>query len=150
MFIRLTRYSDNGKNTLGLLFIDDEFVCYTLEDAHRDIKIHGETRIPKGIYKITLRKEGGMHSKYLKRYDEMHKGMIWLKDVPDFEYVYIHIGNTEKDTSGCILVGESVSSNVEVKGMIMNSTHAYKVLYPLILNALLSGEDVSISIQDEV
>ena len=52
MNLKLVRYSDNKESTLGILFLDDEFLCYTLEDTHRKEKIAGQTRIPEGKYKI--------------------------------------------------------------------------------------------------
>ena len=54
MEIITQRYSDGGKSTLGLLFIDDIFNGYTLEDQRRDVKVMHETRIPAGRYEIWL------------------------------------------------------------------------------------------------
>jgi len=105
MRLKLQRYSDNGESTLGLFYIDNQFKCYTLEDGFRKEKVPGETRIPSGVYEVTLRTEGGMHERYLKKFPGFHKGMIWLRNVSNFEYVLIHIGNSSDDTNGCILVG---------------------------------------------
>jgi hypothetical protein len=136
MKLLLLRYSDNNESTQGLLFIDGIFQCYTLEDEYRAKKKWGETRIPKGNYRILLRKSGLTHNKYKKRFPEMHKGTLHLQDVPGFEYILIHIGNKDEDTAGCILVGDTVNNNQSGKGFLKNSTDAYKKIYPLIANAI--------------
>ena len=73
--------------------------------------------------------------------------MIHLIDVPNFQYIYIHIGNVDEDSSGCILVGEYVLSNKD-KLKLVNSTIAYKSLYKIIIDAM-SKEDVYINIIDK-
>jgi hypothetical protein len=67
--------------------------------------------------------------------------MIWLRDVPNYEYVYIHIGNTPVDTSGCILVG-----NTRGKDWIGHSREAYLTIYPVIASAIEAGDDVQIEV----
>jgi hypothetical protein len=84
---------------------------------HRDVKVKGETRIPAGRYQVTLRTEGGFHSKYSEKYGEMHKGMLWVRDVPGFEYILIHTGNTDEHTAGCLLVGNTS----DLKGFVGSS-----------------------------
>lgn len=142
MFIQVVREIDNGKSTIGKMFINGTFECYTLEDTFNEPKVWGQTRIPEGTYDIILRNEGGMTSKYAKRYSN-HKGMLWLQDVPNFEWVYIHTGNTEDHTDGCILVGKTCNSS---DGTIGNSRDAYKDLYSKIIEALDNGEQVTIEI----
>ena len=96
-----------GKDaTNGLLFIDGKFECYTLEDEYRTVKVMHETCIPEGTYPIEFRTVGGFDAKYTKRYGaDFHKGMLWIRGVPEFEYILIHTGNTDSHTSGCLLVG---------------------------------------------
>jgi len=144
MILKLQRYSDSGTSTLGLLTINNEFLCYTLEDTYRADKIKGVTRIPAGHYDIELRTEGGFHERYSKRFTD-HSGMLQLKDVPDFQYILIHCGNTAADTAGCLLLG----NNVFGRDKITDSTGAYKAVYPIIRDALLRGENVSIDVRDE-
>ena len=93
---------------------------------------------------VTLRTEGRNHEKYKKLYPEMHEGMLWVVDVPGFEYILIHQGNTDDDTAGCLLVGEEL---VEVKGewILRNSKGAYRRLYPLVAAALIAGDAVHIT-----
>ena len=80
MKLEVLRFSSQSDSTNGLLFNVTEgkrtFLCYTLEDEYREEKIMGETRIPAGTYRITLRKTGGFHGRYLTKYGEMHKGML--------------------------------------------------------------------------
>ena len=136
------RYNSESDYTDGLLSIDCEFECYTLEDEFRTTKVFGETRIPDGTYKIELRTEGGFDSRYKVKYPGMHKGMLWVKDVPGFEYILIHIGNDDDDTAGCLLVGSTADKD---KGFIGASGKAYKDMYPKVAAAILRGEEVTIT-----
>ena len=135
-----------GKDaTNGMLFIDGVFECYTLEDQYQAVKVMHETCIPEGEYEIKLRTVGGFHAKYTKRYGSMHKGMLWLQDVPGFEYILIHTGNTDEHTSGCLIIGETQQDlDVNFNGMVGASAVAYKKLYPKVAGALLNGEKVTI------
>lgn len=150
MELLVNRISSASESTLGNLFILDDtprFECYTLEDQYNEPKIPGETRIPPGIYQITLRTEGAMHQRYGLRFP-WHRGMLWLRDVPDFEWIYIHVGNKDDDTEGCILVGNGQLSNKDERGQVTGSVAAYKELYSRILDALSGGQEVWITIED--
>ncbi len=83
---------------------------FTIEDTHRDEKVYGKTCVPAGTYNVKLRNEGGMTKRYARRY-KTHQGMIWLQDVPGFEWVYVHVGNDAKASDGCILVNDGVISS---------------------------------------
>lgn len=144
MEIEIIRYRHGKDFTSGLLLIDCTFECHTLEDEYRNKKVYGETRIPEGTYEIKFRKEGGFHNRYKNKFGRFHKGMLELQDVPNFQYILIHIGNTDEDTAGCILVGETSDTN----GFIGRSTEAYKKLYPKIAAKLEGGEKVFITIKD--
>lgn len=149
MKLKLVRISSQADSTNGILYINDEFACYTLEDEQRKIKVKNETAIPLGIYEIKFRTVGGFHTKYADRFKSMHKGMLELQNVPDFEYILIHCGNTDEHTAGCILVGDSQENNVLLKdGFIGKSTQAYSRIYPKIATALLNNEKVTIEIVD--
>jgi len=152
MKLEVLRFSSEKDSTNGLLFdVSDgrSFLCYTLEDEHRDKKVMAETRIPAGTYRITLRTTGGFHGRYLKKYGSMHKGMLWVRDVPNFEYILIHTGNTDEHTAGCLIVGDSQQTNFgESDGFIGSSTQAYKRIYPPIAAALEAGEEVTITYID--
>lgn len=135
------RYNTAPNYTDGLLYINDKFKCYTLEDGHRDIKVWGETRIPDGTYRIEFRKVGGFHNRYKARYG-FHKGMLWVKDVPGFEYILIHTGNTKDHTAGCLLVGDTPEKD---RDFISDSRDTYSEIYPEIADALSRGEEVTIT-----
>jgi len=148
--LKLYRISSQADSTNGILYIDDKFACYTLEDEQREIKVKHETAIPLGIYEIKFRTVGGFHTKYTSRYgSDFHKGMLELQDVPNFDYILIHTGNTDEHTSGCILVSDNQENNLLIKdGFGGKSTQAYKRVYPIIRNALLNNESVTIEILD--
>ena len=135
-----------GKDaTNGMLFINGVFECFTLEDEVRNVKVHSETAIPLGEYEIKLRTEGGFHTKYTSRYGSMHKGMLWLQDVPGFTWILIHTGNTDQHTAGCLLLGETQQDLDKGKdGFVGGSGDAYKKAYPKIAKAILNGEKVTI------
>ena len=150
MNLEVLRFSSQKDSTNGILFDitggERRFLCYTLEDEHRDSKIMSETRVPAGTYDIVLRKVGGFHSRYTKKYGEMHKGMLWVWDVPGFEYILIHTGNTDEHTAGCLLLGDSQQANFgDSDGFIGSSVEAYKRVYPKIAEAIESGEKVQIT-----
>ena len=140
MKLEVLRISSQKDSTNGILFdITDgrKFLAYTLEDEYRDEKVMSETRIPSGTYKITLRTVGGFHSRYEAKYGDFHKGMLWVRDVPGFEYILIHTGNTDEHTAGCLLVGNSKNENITKKdGFIGSSVTAYNRIYPPIAKAL--------------
>ena len=148
MKIDIYRYQHGLDSTLGLLFVNGIFRCYTCEDEYREQKLAGETRIPEGTYSLVLRDEGNMIKRYQERFShERHPGMLWLLDVPDFKYVYIHVGNTEKDTDGCILVGNQPSSFKESVGGVYDSASAYISLYRTILAAIDAAEPVTVTVR---
>ena len=153
MNLEVLRFSSQVDSTSGILFevtdIGRKFLCYTLEDERRTFKVKGETRVPAGVYNIGLRTEGGFHSRYTKKYGGLHKGMLHVLDVPNFEYILIHTGNTDEHTAGCLLVGDSQENNNIIKdGFIGKSNNAYKRLYPSIAKAILNNEEVTITYID--
>ena len=152
MKLKVIRFSSQEDSSSGLLFdVTDgtRFLCYTLEDERRKEKVTAETRIPAGVYSILLRKEGGFHSRYTKKYGDMHKGMLHVQDVPNFKWILIHTGNTDEHTAGCLILGDSQENNVLMKdGFIGKSVQAYKRVYPPIAEAIENGEEVTIEYID--
>lgn len=143
MTLSLVRLQGDGISTLGIIEVED-LILFTLEDTKREIKIYGETCIPCGTYEIKLRTEGTKHEEYKEKFSSFHKGMLWLQDVPNFQYILIHIGNTAKDTMGCILVG----SEIHNVNYILGSTIAYMNLYKRVIKAFDRGEKVYINIRE--
>lgn len=149
MKLEVLRISSQKDSTSGLLFevtdVGRNFLCYTLEDEARVLKVKGETRIPAGEYNIQLRKEGGFNQRYTKKYANIHVGMLHIVNVPGFEYILIHTGNTDEHTAGCLIVGDSQENNAIIKdGFVGKSVNAYKRIYPRIAKAIESGEEVKI------
>lgn len=149
MIIDMWRLSHGDDSTLGVLK-DGSFTAFTCEDEFREEKLHGETRIPAGDYEIKLRNEGGMNEKYLLKYPEFHRGMLHLQDVPGFEWIYIHTGNNESHTEGCILVGYKADIIDNNGGEVYRSRSAYSDLYKRIIKAMDRGEKVEIHIRDYI
>lgn len=144
------RTSSDTDSTIGNLFeLKDglRFICFTLEDEHREEKVKGETRIPAGLYQIKLRTEGGMHARYTEKFP-WHQGMLWLQDVPNFEWIYIHPGVHDDHTDGCILVGDGVWQNKTRAGQLLNPIDAYERVYKKAIEAFNQGEEVWIEVRD--
>ena len=148
MKLEVFRFGFGSDSTLGKLYIDGEFHCFTLEDERRKVKKPAETCIPHGNYVVTFRTEGGFHAKYEKAHPDMHEGMLWIRDVPGFEYILIHQGNTDEDTAGCLLVGARAMVTLDGEFNIQDSRIAYRHVYPLVSAALLAGEPVTIAIRE--
>ena len=145
MKLQVVRTQFGKDATNGLLFIDGVFECYTLEDQYQAVKVMHETCIPEGTYDIKFRKTGGFHARYSAKYKNAHYGMLHIQDVPGFEFILIHTGNWESQTSGCLLVGDTQQDlDVSDKGFIGASVNAYKRMYAKVANQLLQGKKVTI------
>jgi hypothetical protein len=116
MQLQLKRYFFKDKYTIGFLSIDGEYFSDTLEDPPRSIKVMHETCIPEGTYKVIINES----VRFKRR-------MPLLLDVPNFEGIRIHSGNTAADTSGCILVGEN-----KAQGKVINSRKTFDKLMSIL------------------
>lgn len=120
--------------TIGRLEVDGKYFCDTLEDRVRDLsrekKIPGETAIPAGIYDVVV----NISPRFKRKLPR-------LLNVPGFEGILIHRGNTPEDTAGCILVGEN-----KAKGKVINSTPYELRLTEMIERAQSAGESITIEI----
>jgi len=162
--LEVLRYSSGADSTLGLLFINSitleiyssiqfpsrrEFLAYTLEDEFREKKVSAETRIPEGKYEVGLRATGGFNSRYLNKFGaDFHKGMLHVQDVPGFEYILIHTGNTDENTMGCLLVADTSQQNITKDGFIGASVDAYKRIYPDLAQWIIDGNKLTITYID--
>ena len=100
--ITVERLTNDDQPTIGLVRINGVPTCFSLEDRPREVKVAGDTRIPDGVYKAIWRKVG----RFAKRWQGRgFPGSIQLLDVPGFDTILVHGGNTKKDTEGCLLMG---------------------------------------------
>ena len=131
MELKVLRKEFSGKTTIGELFIDGVFFCYTLEDVDRNLyatmtkqeieanKVYGKTAIPYGKYEVIM------------SWSNKFKCIMPLvNNVPGYLGIRIHKGNSEVDTLGCLLVGMKKSVD-----KITNSTDAFNKLYEMLKEA---------------
>src|SRR5690606_10986940 len=105
MRTKILRVAEGKQSTLSQLYIDHVFQCYLLEDKNRSIKIPKQTAILTGNYNLMQNTWGGMNAEYRQKLPKLYKGMIEINGLPNFSFLYIHIGNTYKQTAGCPLCG---------------------------------------------
>lgn len=148
MTLTLERFAFGKNSTLGLLTIsNDPFSCFVVEDERRVTKVPGETCIPLGTYEILLKTDSPkFEDRYRLRFPGLHRGMLWLQDVLDFSWVYIHMGNREKNTDGCLLPNlvPIMLPDGELRGA--TSKAAYEAIYRRVVAAFDSGERVFIEV----
>ena len=153
MKITLKRIFTNSTYTIGHLYVDGTWVCNVLEDADRGLKdtmtleqvkakkIKAKTAIPTGNYKVTV---NVVSPKFSKKdyYKKVCSGRVpRILGIKGFDGVLIHVGNTERDTEGCLLVGYN-----KVKGKVINSKEAFEKLYKMLDSANRRGEKIEIKI----
>lgn len=134
MKLTLDRDLYDKDSTLGDLFIDGVWECVTLEDQVRDVKVKGDTAIPEGTYEVLL-----THSPRFKR------TLPLLVEVPGFDGIRIHPGNTHHDTEGCLLVGENFTVAAGVP-FLTHSRAAFDRLYDKLRAAAARGEHLAIEV----
>lgn len=149
MKLLLKRIAKMQKYTIGKLYIDGEYFADTLEDTDRNltstmskdeiakVKVYGKTAIPTGTYVVDM---NTVSPKFGKRsWAQPYKGKVpRLQNVPGYEGVLIHPGNTADDTSGCILVGRN-----KVKGQVVESQKTFHSL----MNILKKDNNITITIE---
>lgn len=138
--LNLVRLHADDDSTIGALYDDQgALLCFTLEDEPREVKVPGETRIPSGRYQLRLRTWGGFHERYSKKFPQFHKGMIELCGVPGFSDILMHLGNTDDDSAGCLLLGAQVTENRFRNGYLGMSEQGYSRVYPIIAELIEKG-----------
>ena len=141
---RLFTLDDTTIGTISVLG-DRQPLCFTLEDEPRFVKVRNETCIPVGRYELKLRPSGGIYQRYIKRFPWNEPGMLHLQSVPGFTDILIHCGNTNADTSGCILVGDRADIRARSIG---GSGESYQRLYYLLTPRLKEGARSWITVVD--
>ena len=153
MKIKVERRWKKATYTIGRLYIDGLYYFNTLEDTDRGLKqtqhhdyiksrkVAGETAIPTGTYSVSMNTTSPKYAG-VSWYWQLCRGMMpRLLNVPGFDGILIHPGNTALDTKGCILVGK----NTKV-GRLTESKDCFKHLYGLMKEANASGEEITIEI----
>ena len=145
MNLELKRIFKGKDYTIGRLFIDGEYFCDTLEDPVRQLdsikdKIYSKTAIPTGKYKVSMSVVSPKYS-IRKSYNWCGGRLPRLLDVPFFDGILIHSGNTPDHTAGCILVGEN-----KITGQVINSMNTLKNLWIKLNVADEVGEEIWINI----
>nr|DAT00299.1 MAG TPA: Protein of unknown function (DUF2778) [Caudoviricetes sp.] len=154
MDILLERIAKNPTYTIGKLYLNGEYFCDTLEDPDRGLsskmssleisnkKIHGDTAIPIGKYKIDMNTVSPRFGSQLF-YKKVCGGKVpRLVNVPGYQGVLIHVGNEPKDTHGCLLVGKN-----SVKGKVTESKTTFEKLYKILKEFHIKGEEIFITIK---
>ena len=154
MKLEIERKWPKATYTIGRLYVDGVLFCNTLEDRDRGLKqsdnldyiktrkVYGETSIPKGTYTVSMNVTSPKYAA-VSWYWQLCKGkMPRLRDVPGFDGILIHPGNTALDTLGCILVGK----NTKV-GQLTESKATFKALYKEMKKASDRGEVIEITIE---
>ena len=139
MHLELRRVLSTADCTLGYLWVDGGFECFSLEDPVREIgpngegKVPGSTAIPAGTYPVVVNTS--------QRFGRL---MPRLLQVPHFDGILIHKGNTAEDTHGCILVGREILGD----NRLVRSTEAFDHLFPQLVKASQEGQEIDITITD--
>ena len=143
-----TRIASDNESTLGLLTVNDKKFSFVIEDEHRDKKVKGETRIPAGKYLVKFRKQlTPLTKKYRAKYP-WFTYHLELQGVPNFKYVYIHIGNFESSTDACQVVGNKAGFDGSNHFRNFESVDNFRRLYLLICEAIENGDGVWYEIVD--
>lgn len=155
MKLLLDRKYKKTDYTIGLLYVDGKLFCNTIEDTDRglkqnmplsqikSLKQYGITAIPTGTYKIRMDIKSPKYSTS-SWYIRVCNGakVPRLENVPGFDGVLIHTGNTAKDSSGCLIVGKNTA-----KGMVTQSKDYFMKLYDIMYKAYKRGEQIEITIK---
>lgn len=142
------RYKKKGY-TIGILYVNGEYECDTLEDEVRVLnkesdKIYGKTAIPYGRYLIEMDTISPKFSKY-EFYSKVCNGRLpRLQDVPFFNGILIHVADGAKGAEllqGCIGVGRNL-----IRGGLLKGKETFSMLYNKMLEAHLKGEEIWIEL----
>lgn len=152
MEIFLKRIARKATYTIGQLYINGERFCDTIEDKDRDLnhngkfdngetKVYAQTAIPNGRYEITMKVQSPKFSKKTA-YKWCNGYLPRLLNVPGFDGVLLHCGNTARDSAGCIIVGKNT-----IVGQVTDSMNTFKKLYPSLKAASDRGEKIFITVE---
>lgn len=141
--LELIRFDHGDDYTHGILRIDGKFECFAVEDEHRDEKVKGETRIPEGLYPLRFKeKTTPLTTKYRTRYP-WFTWHLEICEIPNFTNIYLHVGNDDDDTDGCLCLGQTCDTK-KPNGFVGRSRQAYEAFYKKVSPWLREGAEVKI------
>ena len=129
--IKVERFIHHPDSEISRVYVNDQLFCYSIEDAYRTTKIPGETCIPDGVYPLATRWSPHFSPKY-------NHDMVWVQNVPGFQYILIHTGNTINDTEGCLILGGKIGI-LNGKDAVLNSKPTYLSFYNKVINQVKAG-----------
>lgn len=153
MKVTVRRIAKKPKYTIGRVYIDDVYICDSIEDKDRaltqttklqdikKVKVQNETAIPTGTYKLTMKVQSPRFSRkeFYKKYCNGYLPRIL--NVPGFDGILLHCGATQNSTSGCIILGYN-----KIVGRVVDSEKAFKTVYETLKTASDKGEEITITI----
>lgn len=115
IFIERTEFFDD--TTIGKLYMNENYFCWTLEDAVRayGVKVYGKTAIPAGKYKAKVTYSPKFKRDMLMLYTE-NDGSTLKNGGISFSGVRIHGGNDHEDSHGCPLICYNRPSKKRIQG----------------------------------
>ena len=156
MELHLQRFFHGKESSIGYLRVPEEGMqFFIMEDEFRENKVKGQMRIPSGKYEVKFRQDmTPLTIKYRKNFD----WFVWhlhLRNVKGFKSIYIHVGNYDTDSEGCLLVGNGallpgcIGLKEGKESMITDSRNAYRKLYMKVKSKLDADEKVYILITNK-
>ena len=133
MKITVERFSETDIDDIGKVYVDGQFICYSIENPDRDKKIIDITAIPEGTYKVGKRLSPHFNCE-----------VPWIMDVPGFQDVLIHWGNTVTSTHGCLVVGMRIGQ-LDGQRAVLDSKIAWDKLSKIIFDTLAKNEEITIT-----
>lgn len=129
--IKVERFLHHPDCEISRVYVRDKFFCFSIEDAARTTKIKGETCIPLGVYNLGTRFSPHFSPKF-------GHDMIWVQNVPNYEFILIHTGNTKKDTEGCLILGKTIGV---LNGLdaVLTSKPTYLSFYDAVIADIKKG-----------
>jgi hypothetical protein len=134
--IKVERFIHHPDCEISRVYVRDKFFCFSIEDAARTTKIPKETCIPLGTYDLGVR-----FSPYFS--PKLGHDMIWVQNVPGFQYILIHTGNTITDTEGCLILGKTIGTlqgkDGIVRDAVLTSKPTYLDFYASVIDDIKKG-----------
>jgi hypothetical protein len=132
----LDRYEFTDEYTIGKLYANGIFVCYTLEGCDRyledgGMKVQNNTAIPRGLYSMTVN--------FSERFQ---KKMPLIMNVSGFIGIRLHSDSSVANTDGSVLIGMS-----KIMDKVLESIEAVTIVIELINKAIIDGQSITIEIK---